>query len=210
MTPYSATSAARDLAQACRGLADLGLSPGSSGNASVRTEEGFLTTPTGRPLGDLTASDLSFLDASGRHRDGPPPTKEVPLHLRWYARAPHHRAVVHLHSTHAVAAACLVPADDASVFPPYTPYSVMRLGAVPLLGYAPPGSEALAALADHLPSSTRACLLAQHGSMTMAHDLATAVQGAVELEETARLHLLLTPRRTVRTLSDDERTALLP
>ncbi|MFD7438400.1 class II aldolase/adducin family protein [Streptomyces sp. NPDC059861] len=198
------------LAAACRDLAALGLSPGSSGNASVRTADGILTTPTGLPLSALTAQDISVLDSSGRHRAGPPPTKEAPLHLRVYARLPHHGAVVHLHSTHAVAVACLEPAEHASVFPPYTPYSVMRLGAVPLLPYAPPGSERLAALADRLSPDTRACLLAQHGSMTMGADLGTAIQAAVELEETARIHLLLAQHRGVRTLSPDEYAALRP
>ncbi|MEV5172637.1 class II aldolase/adducin family protein [Streptomyces flaveolus] len=209
MTPRRAR-AADELAAACRYLAALGLSPGSSGNVSVRTAQGFLTTPTGQPLGALTAQDITVLDPSGRHRDGPPPTKEARLHLRVYTRQPHHRAVVHLHSTHAVAVACLEPDRPTSVFPPYTPYGVLRLGDVPLLAYAPPGSERLAALADDLAPDTRACLLAQHGSMTMAADLDTAVQAAVELEETARLHLLLTPHRTVRTLSRDEYAELRP
>ncbi|MGQ4427631.1 class II aldolase/adducin family protein [Streptomyces violaceoruber] len=187
-----------------------GAEPGSSGNASLRTAEGFLTTPTGRPLGSLNAEDISVLDAAGRHRAGPPPTKEASLHLRVHAWQPHHRAVVHLHSIHAVATACLEPVDPEAVFPAYTPYGVMRLGAVPLLPYAAPGSEALAALADRLPPDSRACLLAQHGSLTMAADLDTVVQRAVELEETARLHLLLSGRRGVRTLDPCDSAALRP
>lgn len=195
---------AEELAAVCHGLATAGLSPGSSGNVSVRTVDGFLATPTGRALGGLGPGDLSVLDDEGRHRAGPPPTKEVPLHLRLYAREPGVRAVVHLHSPYAVAAACLVPADAASALPPYTPYSVMRLGAVPLLPYARPGSGRLAALVDDLPPGTRACLLANHGSLTFADRLDTAVQAAAELEESARLHLLLSSRTGVRLLTPEQ------
>ncbi len=195
---------AEELAAACRRLADAGLSPGSSGNVSVRSGDWILATPTGRELAGLGPGDLSVLDGKGRHRAGPPPTKEVPLHLRLYARESGARAVVHLHSPHAVAAACLVPADTASALPPYTPYSVMRLGAVPLLPYARPGSDRLAALVDDLPPGTRACLLAKHGSLTFADRLDTAAQAAAELEESARLHLLLSPRAEVRLLTPEQ------
>jgi 3-dehydro-4-phosphotetronate decarboxylase len=199
------TTTAEDMAAVCRGLAAAGLSPGSSGNVSVRIPGGFLTTPTGRPLGTLAAADLSVLDRDGRHRAGPPPTKEVPLHLRLYALNRATQAVVHLHSPYAVAAACLEPDDPSSALPPYTPYAVMRLGpAVPLLPYARPGSEHLAALADRLPPGTRACLLANHGSLTRAGSLDTAAQAAVELEESARLHLLLAPRAGVRPLTAEQ------
>jgi ribulose-5-phosphate 4-epimerase/fuculose-1-phosphate aldolase len=199
------TSEAEELAAVCRGLAAAGLSPGSSGNVSVRIRDGFLATPTGRPLGTLAPRDLSVLDGKGSHRAGPPPTKEVSLHLRLHALNPRTRAVVHLHSPYAVAAACLEPDDPASALPPYTPYAVMRLGpAVPLLPYAAPGSAQLAALADGLPAGTRACLLANHGSLTVAGSLDTAAQAAVELEESARLHLLLAPRTDVRLLTPEQ------
>jgi ribulose-5-phosphate 4-epimerase/fuculose-1-phosphate aldolase len=204
------TSAAVELAAVCRRLAAAGLSPGSSGNVSVRTHDGFLTTPTGRPLGTLSAGDLCALDVGGRHRAGPPPTKEVPLHLRLYGLNPGTRAVVHLHSPYAVAAACLVPDDPAAALPPYTPYAVMRLGAaVPLLPYARPGSGRLASLADELPPGTRACLLANHGSLVVADSMDTAAQAAEEVEESARLHLLLAGRAGVRALTPEQCAALL-
>ncbi|MFD7923815.1 class II aldolase/adducin family protein [Streptomyces sp. NPDC059740] len=195
------TGAATALAAAGRRLAAAGLSPGSSGNLSVRTPDGYLATPTGHSLHDLTPAGLSVLDLDGEHRAGPAPTKELPLHLGLYARSPQVAAVVHLHSVHAVAVACRVPPDPADVLPPYTPYGVMLLGRVPLLPYAPPGSRTLAGLAGRLPPGTRAALLANHGALATGGSLERAVEAAVELEETARLHLLLGPAAPVRPLT---------
>ncbi|WP_329459159.1 class II aldolase/adducin family protein [Streptomyces sp. NBC_01497] len=198
------------LSAAARALAALGLSPGRSGNLSVRTATGFLTTPTGGSLAACAPERLSVLDARGRHRCGPPPTKEVPLHLAVYALLPHARAVVHLHSRHAVAVACLEPPDPADTLPPLTPYAQLRLGRVPLLPYAPPGSARLAAAASELPPGTRAFLLANHGQVTTGRDLDEAVDAAVELEESAALHLLVGARGPVRALTERMRAELTP
>ncbi|MBP0456890.1 class II aldolase/adducin family protein [Streptomyces montanisoli] len=196
--------AAAALSAAGRRLAALGLSPGSSGNLSVRTATGFLATPTGTPLAALTPEGLSVLGADGRPSSGPPPTKEVPLHLAVYARLPHVRAVVHLHSRHAVAVACLDPRDPADALPPLTPYAVLRLGRVPLLPYAPPGSARLAEGAAGLPPGARAFLLAHHGQVATGTRLDEAVDAAVELEESAALQLLVGERRPARPLTVEQ------
>lgn len=185
---------AAELAAAGRELHALGLSPGTSGNLSVRRDGGLLVTPTGVGLGALTADAISRLDTEGRLQDGPPPTKEVPLHLALYRRLPAARAVVHLHSTHAVAISCCAPepprtTDD--VLPALTPYFRMRVGTVPLCPYAPPGTEALAASVAAVPAATRAVLLAHHGPAATGSTVAEAVAAAVEVEEAAKLHLLL-------------------
>ncbi|MEV8565456.1 class II aldolase/adducin family protein [Streptomyces sp. NPDC051322] len=206
--PQTDESSAEALTAGGNHLAALGLSPGSSGNLSVRTATGFLTTPTGSSLAALTPDRISALDAAGQHRAGPPPTKEVPLHLAVYARLPHARAVVHLHSTHAVAVACLDPLDSTDVLPPLTPYAVLRLGRVPLLPYAAPGSDRLAAGTAALDPGTRAFLLANHGQVTTGATLDEAIQAAVELEESATLQLLLGDRRPVRPLTPGQRAEL--
>jgi ribulose-5-phosphate 4-epimerase/fuculose-1-phosphate aldolase len=185
---------AAELAAAGRELHALGLSPGTSGNLSVRRDGGLLVTPTGVGLGALTADAISRLDTEGRLQDGPPPTKEVPLHLALYRRLPAARAVVHLHSTHAVAISCCAPepprtTDD--VLPALTPYFRMRVGTVPLCPYAPPGTEALAASVAAVPAATRAVLLAHHGPAATGSTVAEAVAAAVEVEEATKLHLLL-------------------
>lgn len=209
-TAAAAAATAAAVVAAGRELHALGLSPGASGNISVRDGDTVLVTPTGVGLGALRADRLSRLDAGGALLAGPPPTKEVPLHLALYDRLPGIRAVVHLHSTHAVAASCLEPrhprtAQDA--LPALTPYFVLRVGTVPLLPYAAPGSAELGAGVRAVPDGTRAVLLANHGPATTGADLGQAVAAAIELEEAATLHLLLAGR-TVRTLTPAQRAAL--
>ncbi|MFF0792630.1 aldolase [Streptomyces spiralis] len=181
--------------EAGRRLHALGLSPGASGNISVRTPDGILVTPTGRALDELTPEELAALDAHGAHTAGPPPTKEVPLHLALYARDPSAQAVVHLHSAHAVAVSCLETDDPYSCLPPLTAYFVMRAGRTPLIPYAAPGDRALAAHVQAVPFPFRAALLANHGLVVTGTDVEQAVLAAIEVEETARLHLLLHGRR---------------
>lgn len=96
-----------DLAVAGARLAALGLSPGSSGNLSVRVDDRILITPTGADLAEVDPDGLSVLDLAGTHLDGPRPSKEFPLHSAFYRRDPGNRAVVHLHARNATAVSCL-------------------------------------------------------------------------------------------------------
>jgi ribulose-5-phosphate 4-epimerase/fuculose-1-phosphate aldolase len=201
----------RRIVQLGRSLYERGLASGTSGNLSVRLPAGdgggagegggFLLTPTNVSLGWLDAGRLSRLDAEGRHIGGDPPTKEVPLHLALYAQRPDAGAVAHLHCTHAVAVSCLEPADPADVLPPLTAYYVMRVGRLPLVPYHPPGDVALAdAVAEHAARGP-AALLANHGPVVAGSDLDSAVAAIEELEETARLFLLLRGETGTRPLT---------
>jgi ribulose-5-phosphate 4-epimerase/fuculose-1-phosphate aldolase len=186
-----------------------GLSPGTSGNISARTGDGWLMTPTNSSLGLLDADRLSRLDADGRHVDGDPPTKESWLHLAMYDERPEAQAIVHLHSTYAVAAACLADADPEDVLPPLTPYYVMRVGRLPLVPYARPGDRSLAAAVRERARESHAVLLANHGPMVSGPSLAAAASAIEELEETAKLVLLLRGLPT-RGLSPEQVAELRP
>jgi len=168
-----------------------GLSPGTSGNLSARVEDGFLMTPTNSSLGALDPDRLSRLDPGGKHIDGDAPTKEVWLHLAMYAARPEAQAIVHLHSTHAVAVSCLDGVDADDVLPPLTPYYVMLVGRLPLVPYGRPGDDALAGEVQRLARDNHALLLANHGPIVAAPTLAAAAAAAEEIEETAKLMLLL-------------------
>lgn len=162
---------------------------GRTGNISVRDGDDILITPTGSSLGALT--ELSVLDRHGSHRAGPRPSKEVFLHLAMYRARPDARAVVHLHSTHAVAVSCLAGLDETNVLPPLTAYYAMRVGTLPLLPYHAPGDPALGPLAEKAAADHHALLLANHGPIVAGRDLAAAADAVEELEETARIFLLL-------------------
>lgn len=169
-----------------------GLTFGSSGNISVRTDDGgWLMTPTGSTLGDLDPARLSKLDANGRCVSGDQPTKESFLHDVMYRERSGTGGVVHLHSTHSVAVSCLADVNAEDVLPPLTAYYVMRVKSLPLVPYFPPGDKALAEAVRALASQHHAVLLANHGPVVAGNSLDDAVYAIEELEETAKLFLLL-------------------
>jgi 3-dehydro-4-phosphotetronate decarboxylase len=173
-----------------------GLTAGSSGNISVKTDDGWLMTPTGTSLGRLDSARLSKLGPDGRLISGDPPTKESFLHRVMYEERPKTGAVVHLHSTHSVAVSCLAEIDPDDVLPPITAYYVMRVGRLPLVPYFRPGDLELAEAVRGFAGKHHAVLLANHGPVVAGSDLDAAVNAVEELEETAKLYLLLRGAKT--------------
>ena len=180
-----------------------GLTFGSSGNISVRIEDGWLMTPTNVSLGDLDPARLSKLDDGGRHVSGDKPTKETFLHIGMYRRRSSAGAVVHLHSTYSVAVSCLEGVNPADVIPPITAYYVMRVGRLPLVPYYRPGDQALGPAVEALADRHHAVLLANHGPVVAGSTLDAAVYAIEELEETAKLFLLL-HGRPIRPLTPEQ------
>jgi 3-dehydro-4-phosphotetronate decarboxylase len=179
-----------------RSLYDRGLAHGSAGNLSVKLSDGWLMSPTNSCLGRLDPARLSRLDADGRLVDGDAPSKESFLHLSMYGERADCGAVVHLHSVHSVAVSCLDGIDPDNVFPPITAYAVMQVGRLALVPYFPPGDAALAEAVRRVASKHHSILLANHGPVVAGRSLAAAVNAVEELEQTARLMLLLDGRRT--------------
>jgi 3-dehydro-4-phosphotetronate decarboxylase len=168
-----------------------GLTAGSSGNISVRTADGWLMTPTNASLGRLDPARLSKLDDDGCLVSGDAPTKESFLHRVMYEERPGTGAVVHLHSAHSVAVSCLAEIDPEDVLPPITAYYVMRVGRLPLVPYFRPGDLALAKAVRGFAGKHQALLLANHGPVVAGSNLDAAVNAIEELDETAKLYLLL-------------------
>jgi ribulose-5-phosphate 4-epimerase/fuculose-1-phosphate aldolase len=195
--------AARELCKAGRTLAAQGLTPGTSGNISVRVEHGYVMSPTNTSLGSLEWDEVSLLDESGAHSDGPEPTKERALHLAFYERQPDVQAIVHVHSIFAVALSCLVHDDPDNVLRPLTPYTILRVGRLVLAPYARPGSPELVAAVGSRAADNRAVLLANHGPIFAGDTLAQAMAAIEEIEAAAKIQLLL-EGRPVRPLTTDE------
>jgi ribulose-5-phosphate 4-epimerase/fuculose-1-phosphate aldolase len=185
------TSAREEIVRFARSLFDRGYTVGSSGNISVRLDDGLLITPTNSCFGSLDPARIAKLDPSGRHVSGDKPSKEIFLHQALLETRPGARSVVHLHSTHATAVSCLADVDSENVLPPLTPYFLMRVGRLPLVPYFRPGDPAMGVAVRALGGRHAAVLLANHGPVVSAPDLASAVYASEELEETARLYLLL-------------------
>ena len=170
-----------------------GFSVGSAGNISVRLEDrGYLITPTNSSLGSLVAERISKLDADFQHVGGDKPSKEVFMHRAFYTARPDAGAVVHLHSTQATAVSCLPDVDPLNPIPPLTPYFVMRVGRrMPIVEYYRPGDPAMEPAIHAAARDARAILLANHGPVVSGKTLTDAVYAAEELEEAAKLYLML-------------------
>jgi ribulose-5-phosphate 4-epimerase/fuculose-1-phosphate aldolase len=201
----SEETAVRDrIATVGRSIFERGLTFGSTGNISVMLSDGAtLMTPTNASLGSLEPERLSKFTAEGVHVAGDPPTKEAFLHQCMYCRRREARAVVHLHSTYSVAVSLLKTIDPDDVLPPLTAYYVMRVGTLPLVPYYKPGDRALAQAVAAVAERSRAVLLANHGTVVSGRTLEDAQYAAEELEETAKIFLLVGDR-DIRPLDPDQ------
>lgn len=169
-----------------------GLTHGSTGNLSVRLDDGCIAvTPTGVCMGRLDPAQLSILDDQGEHLSGPKPTKEVPLHMAFYhTRGDRAGAIVHLHSCYATALSLLTPDETEDWLPHLTPYGIMQLGKVRLLPYFLPGSPEIGQAITGLAGRHAAVMLANHGPVVSAKTIEAATYAAEELEATAKLAML--------------------
>ena len=191
-----------ELAMLARSLFDRGYSVGTAGNISVRLPDGYLMTPTNSCLGRLDPARISKLGPDWSHLSGDKPSKEVFLHRAVLTARPEAEAVVHLHSTHATAISCIATEGADAEIPPLTPYFVMRIGRrLPCVAYYRPGDAAMEPAVHEAAKAAKALLLANHGPVVSGRTLADAVHASEELEEAARLALLLRGVPGVRRLT---------
>lgn len=180
------TEAARvQLVETAREMNRGGLNHGTSGNLSLRSGGGMLITPSGVPYERMEPGDIVFVDAEGRPANGARPSSEWRIHHDVYAARPDAGALLHAHPVHCTALACLgrpIPAFH---------YMVAAAGGrrIPCARYATFGSQALS---DHVVvalEGVRACLMANHGLLTLASRLDAALALAIEVEQLARSYL---------------------
>jgi ribulose-5-phosphate 4-epimerase/fuculose-1-phosphate aldolase len=195
MTPAEATTR-ENICLLAKSLFERGYGCGSSGNISVLLDDGMIVSPTNSCMGRLDPARLSKVGCDGAHLSGDQPSKEAFLHLAMYQERPEMTSVVHLHATHSVAVSCLADVDPDDVLPPITAYYVMRVGRLPLVPYFPPGDRTLAQAVRDKAKHHHAMLLANHGPVVAGKSLESAVYAAEELEETARLYLMLRGEKT--------------
>ncbi|KZE89874.1 class II aldolase/adducin family protein [Microbacterium sp. TNHR37B] len=191
------------LVSAAAAATTAGLSPGRSGNVSVRDGDLLAISPTNADLAALDPDALSIVALDGRHLDGPRPSKEVFLHIALYERDTEMRSIVHVHSPHAVAASCREPWADHCALPPVTPYFLMKVGQVPLIPFYAPGDVRQADEVRRSPWRFRGALLANHGQITAGQNPDAALHAAIEVEEAARTWLLQ-PDDRYRLLTEDQ------
>jgi len=202
------TQLRQQMVDLARSMFERGYATGGAGNLSLKLPNGhFLATPTGSSFGRLVAEELSVVDKDGQHISGKRPSKEVAFHLAIYEKDANCNAIVHLHSTYLTALSCLENLDKDNAIKAFTPYYVMRVGELPVIPYYRPGSPKIAEELAKLAGKHRAFLLSNHGPIITGSDFVDAVDNAEELEETAKLALLLDGKAT-RYLTDEEVTDL--
>ena len=205
----SETALREQICLLAKSLFDRGLTHGSTGNISARTEDGgLLVSPTGTSFGRLDPGRLSRFDAAGHLIDGDAPTKEMPLHMAFYDTRSTAGAVVHLHSCHSVALSMLPDTDENDFLPHLTPYGLMKLGRVKLLPFFLPGDAAMGEAVRGLAGKRSAVMLANHGPVVAGKDAEAACNAIEELEDTARL-ALMTRGMGARGLTTDQVGALV-
>ena len=203
---------AREVCRVGRSLYDRGYVHATAGNISVRLDDteggGWLITPTDACLGTLEPHRLAHIGADGEQRSGDRASKTLALHRRIYAADPQARCVIHTHATHLVALTLAGVWQPQDILPPITPYYVMKVGHVPLVPYHRPGDPAAADwVAQAITASQerqlplRAVMLDRLGPVVWHRSLGEASATLEELEETARLWLLV--QRQVEPLAAD-------
>ncbi|MDR6434193.1 3-oxo-tetronate 4-phosphate decarboxylase [Brucella pseudogrignonensis] len=174
-----------------KSIFDRGLTGGSSGNISARTDDGgLLVSPSGSSFGRLDPARLSRFDEAGQLISGDRPTKEMPLHSAFYDTRSATGAVVHLHSCYSVALSMLPDTNEDDFLPPLTPYAIMQLGKVKLLPYYMPGDPGMGDAVRGLAGKRTAVMLANHGPVVAGLDVEAACNAIEELEATAKLAIL--------------------
>jgi L-fuculose-phosphate aldolase len=175
----------QDLLNTALAMNSLGLNQGSSGNVSVRTGAGFLITPSALPYEQCCPDDMVWMDWNGQSQGTRKPSSEWRIHSDIYRQHPHAEAILHAHSSYSTTLACLerpIPAFH---------YMVAIAGgeSIPCAPYATFGTQALSDAVLHGLQHRCATLMAHHGMICYAADLAQVLALAVEVETLARMYL---------------------
>lgn len=194
-------------------LARLGYCPGGSGNISARDGDDLLISPTGVSLASLRHEDLvrCSIDWSERAvlRDAGRASKEIPMHIALHARRPETNGFVgHVHSPFGVAASCIPAHSDVSAIPFLTPYFAMKVGAVPLIDYAEPGSQSQADEIFHLEPTITTLLMQNHGLSAWSASIEGVVDQLREAEITSETWIRIRGQEGIRTLDSTDQLTL--
>ena len=164
-------------------LVETGLNKGTSGNCSVRYEDGFLITPSGMMVEDMTPVSMVQMQFDGSFElqvesNAKKPSSEWRFHRDILVSRPEINAIVHTHSMFATTLACL-----HKDIPPFH-YMIAIAGGdtIRCAPYALFGSQALSDKALDALQDRKACLLANHGMIALGRDLEDALAVTVEVE----------------------------
>ncbi len=164
--------------ETCLAMNAQGINQGTSGNVSVRTDKGFLITASGVPYTRMKPEHVVEMDLDGGYRGPYLPSSEWRMHLDIFKARPEASAIVHTHSIHATALACLrrdIPAFHYMI-------GVTGGASLRVSGYAEFGTQALSDTMLKALEGRCACLLANHGQIAFGPNLDRALWLAGEIE----------------------------
>ncbi len=200
------TALRRQIVDAARRLVERGLNRAAAGNVSMRFGDGFLITPSGVHAMDLKPEQIVRVDMEGNRAEGAlKPSSEWRMHRDIYASRAEAQAVIHTHSDHATALACLgepIPAFH---------YMVAMAGGelIDCAPYATFGTEELSRNMLRALGSRRAVLLAHHGVIVHGTSMDNALALAEEVEGLARQYILARSVGHPKALPEDEMARVL-
>ena len=182
-----------------------GLNQGTSGNLSVRCDEGFLITPSGMDYAGLVMDDIVSMDLDGKPRGTRKPSSEWRFHAAIYRHRPEANAILHAHPVHCSALACL----DKGI--PAFHYMVAAAGGkdIRCAEYATFGTPELSDNVIRALEGRKACLMAHHGLTCFEKDLARVLALAIEVENLANVYCRILAIGDARVLPDDEMERVL-
>ncbi len=197
---------AQDIIDTCLKMAALGLNQGTSGNISIRYNNGMLITPSGIPYERLTPEQIVYVNDAGEFEQDKNPSSEWLFHLVCYRARPEINAVVHNHAVHATAVSILnraIPAIHYMI-------AITGTNQVPCIPYHTFGSKALADCVEQGIKGSKALLMQHHGMIAVEVNLEKALWLANEVEVLANLYLkILSITPDAPTLADDEMQRVL-
>lgn len=199
------TALRQQLIETAQAMNASGLNQGTSGNLSVRCDEGFLITPSGMDYAGLIDDDIVWMDYAGNCRGSRKPSSEWRFHAAIYAHRAEARAILHAHPVNCAALACLgkgIPAFH---------YMVAMAGGkdIRCADYATFGTAELSENVIKAMEDRKACLMEHHGLTCFAKDLPGALALAIEIEELAAVYTRILAMGEPVILDDEEMARVL-
>ncbi|PVB62850.1 class II aldolase/adducin family protein [Labrenzia sp. 011] len=188
-----------EMVRICRRMNASGINQGTAGNVSVRTPTGFLITPSSMPYDDMTAEDIVEMDFDGTYA-GRRPSSEWRFHRDILKARQDVNSVLHCHSVYATTLAC-----HHKTIPSFHYMTGIAGGTtVRCARYATFGTQSLSDAALEALTGRMACLLGQHGQISLGKDMASALWMAIEIETLSRMYVQALTLGEPPILSDEE------
>jgi len=184
MTGKDKAELRREMVDICRRMNSSGINQGTAGNLSVRTEDGFLITPSSLPYDVMTPDDLVEMDFDGTYV-GRRPSSEWRFHRDILRARDDINVVLHCHSIYATTLAC-----HHKTIPAFHYMTGVAGGTtIRCAKYATFGTQALSDYALEALEGRLACLLGQHGQISLGKTLESALWLAIEVETLSRMYV---------------------